>query len=39
MYFEEKVKCQGGKEKMDIEIGRSSFFEDDSISINIDENL
>ena len=31
MFFEEIVKCQGKKEKMSIEFGRSSYFEEDSI--------
>jgi hypothetical protein len=36
MFFEETVKCQGGKEKMDIEFGRSSFYKEDSIYLNVD---
>ena len=36
MFFEETVKCQGGKEEMDIEFGRSSFYKDDSIYLTID---
>lgn len=35
MFFEETVKCQGGKEEMDIEFGRSSFYEEDSIYLNV----
>jgi len=35
-FFEETVKCQGGKEEMDIEFGRSSFFAEDSIYLNVD---
>lgn len=29
-------KCQGKKEEMDIEFGRSSFYEEDSIYLNVD---
>lgn len=36
MFFEEAVKCQGGKEKMDIEFGRSSFYDEDSIYLKVD---
>ncbi|MEZ5593634.1 MAG: hypothetical protein R3F53_24170 [Gammaproteobacteria bacterium] len=36
MFFEELVKCQGGKEEMDIEFGRSSFYEEDSIYLKVD---
>ncbi len=36
MFFEETVKCQGGKEKMDIEFGRSSFYDEDSIYLKVD---
>jgi hypothetical protein len=36
MFFEEIVKCQGKKEKMSIEFGRSSYFEEDSIYLNVD---
>lgn len=36
MFFEETVKCQSKKEDMDIEFGRSSFFEEDSIYLNVD---
>lgn len=35
MFFEETVKCQGGKEEMAIEFGRSSFYDEDSIYLNI----
>ena len=35
-YFEETVKCQGGKESLKIELGRSSYFEDDSIYLVVD---
>ncbi|MCK4830989.1 hypothetical protein KA005_85555 [bacterium] len=36
MFFEETVKCQGEKEEMDIEFGRSSFYEEDSIYLTVD---
>ncbi len=36
MFFEETVKCQGGKEEMNIEFGRSSFYEEDSVFLNVD---
>lgn len=36
MFFEESVKCQGGKEEMEIEFGRSSFYDEDSIYIKVD---
>ncbi len=36
VFFEELVKCQGGKEEMDIEFGRSSFYEEDSIYLKVD---
>ncbi|MES9898741.1 MAG: hypothetical protein ABW148_06940 [Sedimenticola sp.] len=36
MFFEETVKCQGGKDEMDIEFGRSSYFDEDSIYLNVD---
>lgn len=36
MFFEETVKCQGGKEEMDIEFGRSSFYKEDSIYLTVD---
>ncbi|ELV7509396.1 hypothetical protein [Aeromonas sp. s11] len=36
MYFEETVKDQGGKTEMDLEIGRSSFYPEDSIYITVD---
>jgi|TARA_B110000259_G_scaffold25530_1_gene26290 hypothetical protein len=35
MYFEETIKDQGGKETMDVEFGRSSYYEDDSIYLNV----
>ena len=36
MYFEETVKDQGGKSSFDIELGRSSFYPEDSIYLTID---
>lgn len=35
-YFEEMVKDQGGKTEMELEIGRSSFYPEDSIYITVD---
>ena len=35
-YFEETIKCQGKKEEMSIEFGRSSFYKEDSIYLNVD---
>lgn len=37
MYFEETVTDQGGKVSMDIEIGRSSFYPEDSIYLTVDD--
>lgn len=36
MYFEENVKDQGGKSSFDIELGRSSFYSEDSIYLTVD---
>jgi hypothetical protein len=36
VFFEETVQCQGGEESMNIEFGRSSFYEDDSIYLKVD---
>ena len=36
MYFEETVKDQGGKSSFEIELGRSSFYPEDSIYLTID---
>lgn len=36
MYFEETVRDQGGKTSFDIELGRSSFYPEDSIYLTID---
>ena len=35
MYFQEVIKDQGGKHSMDIEIGRSSYYPEDSIYIQV----
>ncbi|MCK9526440.1 MAG: hypothetical protein M0R49_11025 [Limnochordia bacterium] len=35
MYFEEKIQDQGGEGSMDVEFGRSSFYEEDSIYLNV----
>ena len=36
MFFQEKIQDQGKKEEMDLEIGRSSFYKEDSIYITVD---
>lgn len=36
MFFEKTVKCQSGEEDMNIEFGRSSYYEDDSIYLKVD---
>jgi hypothetical protein len=36
MYFEETVVDQGGKDQMEIELGRSSYYPEDSIYLNVD---
>lgn len=36
MYFEETIKDQGGRTEMELEIGRSSFYPEDSIYIIVD---
>ena len=36
VYFEEKLKDQGEKESINVELGRSSFYPEDSIYINVD---
>ncbi len=38
-YFEEEVRDQGGKAKMMVEIGRSSFYSEDSIYLKVDQKL
>lgn len=37
MFFEEVVKCQGGQEEMHIEFGRSSYYDEDSIYLKVDD--
>ncbi|WP_240478368.1 hypothetical protein [Photobacterium aquae] len=39
VYFEEIVKDQGDVNEMDIELGRSSYYEEDSIYIKVDGKL
>lgn len=39
VYFEETVNDQGDVNEMDIELGRSSFYEEDSIYIKVDGKL
>lgn len=36
MYFEEKIEDQGKKTEMELGIGRSSYYEQDSIYITVD---
>lgn len=36
MYFDEVIRDQGGKISMEIEIGRSSFYLEDSIYLTVD---
>jgi hypothetical protein len=36
MYFEETVVDQGGKHSMDLELGRSSYYPEDSIYLTVD---
>ncbi|PTU66268.1 hypothetical protein DB032_15695 [Chromobacterium sp. Panama] len=36
MYFEERVRDQGGKTSLDIEFGRSSSYPEDSIYLTVD---
>lgn len=36
MYFEETIRDQGGKESLDVEFGRSSFYPEDSIYLSVD---
>ena len=36
MYFEEIVVDQGGKHSMELELGRSSYYPEDSIYITVD---
>ncbi len=37
MFFEEKIEDQGGKTSMELEIGRSSYYPEDSIYIRVDD--
>lgn len=39
VYFEETVEDQGKRTSMELEIGRSSFYSEDSIYINVDGKL
>ena len=39
MYFEETIHDQGEKNSMELEIGRSSFYSEDSIYIDVDGKL
>jgi hypothetical protein len=39
MYFEETIKDQGDKTSMDLEIGRSSYYPEDSIYIRVDDKV
>jgi hypothetical protein len=36
MYFEETITDQGGREKMEVEFGRSSFYPEDSIYLTVE---
>ena len=36
MYFDETVRDQGGKTSFDIELGRSSYYPEDSIYLTVD---
>lgn len=36
VYFDETVRDQGGKFSMEIELGRSSFYPEDSIYLTVD---
>ncbi|MCB3525481.1 hypothetical protein [Klebsiella grimontii] len=36
MFFEETIKDQGGKTSMDLELGRSSYYAEDSIYLTVD---
>ncbi len=36
MYFEGTIRDQGGKESFDVELGRSSFYPEDSIYLTVD---
>jgi hypothetical protein len=36
MYFQETIEDQGGKASLDVELGRSSFYPEDSIYLTVD---
>jgi hypothetical protein len=36
MYFEESIRDQGDKATLDVELGRSSFYKEDSIYLTVD---
>lgn len=36
MYFEETIRDQGGKGTLDVELGRSSFYREDSIYLTVE---
>ena len=36
MYFDETIRDQGDKTSFDLELGRSSFYEEDSIYLTVD---
>lgn len=36
MYFEGTIRDQGGKESFDVELGRSSYYPEDSIYLSVD---
>ena len=36
VYFEKTNECQGGEVTMDVEFGISSYFEEDSIYLNVE---
>jgi len=36
MYFEETIRDQGGKASFDVELGRSSYYPEDSIYLTVD---
>ncbi|RKZ70465.1 MAG: hypothetical protein DRR19_33360 [Candidatus Parabeggiatoa sp. nov. 1] len=37
VFFEEKVKCQGGQKKMNVEFGKSSYYDENSIYLTVDD--
>lgn len=36
MYFDERIKDQGGRETLEVEFGRSSFYPEDSIYLTVE---